>query len=349
MASTEPIRVLIAGIGCSSLGIEIFKALRHAGGYYLVGADIDPLSFGLGEEGFAQTYRIECRSNEEYVERLLEICRRESIEAVAPGAQVVHRLLSENRPRFESLGILLMLNSQRVVDICLDKTRSLALLREQGVPVPQALDILDESQAAAFPCFPCVVKPSANSGGSNLVFLAEDAEEAAFFVRYLKRRQCDASLQEYIPATDEFTVGVLSASDGQVLASIALKRSLGPKLCYSLRYGDRVISSGWSQGLIDAFPSVCSQAEQIATALGSTWALNIQGRLAADGTFYPFEINPRHSGTTYLRALAGFNEPHILLQRYLRNNIVLPGPLQPGYYLRAFREKYLPNSQLAHT
>lgn len=342
MPRTEPIRVLIAGIGCSSLGIEIFKALRHQGGYHLIGADVDSAAFGLTEEGFARTYHIRCASDKEYLDRLVEICRREAVEAVAPGAQVVHRLLSNDRPRFEDLGILLMLNSQEVVDVCLDKTRSLALLGDCGLRVPAAMDVGVESQVDDFALYPCVVKPSAMAGGSNLVFLAEDATEAKFFVRYLHKRGSDATLQQYVQSTDEFTVGVLSDKDGEIIGSIALKRLLGPKLSYSMRYGDRVISSGWSQGLIDTFPEVCSQAEQIARALGSTWSLNVQGRLDTEGTFCPFEINPRHSGTTYLRTLAGFNEPHILLQRYLRDVTITPGPLKRGHYLRAFREKYVP-------
>jgi carbamoyl-phosphate synthase large subunit len=120
-----------------------------------------------------------------------------------------------------------------------------------------------------------------------------------------------------------------------------LKRLLEHKLSYSLRYGDRVISSGWSQGLIDDFSQVKKQAEDIAQVLNSRWALNIQGRVDSQGIFYPFEINPRHSGTTYLRALAGFNEPHILIQQCLRGYSVPLQPLRKGYYLRSFTEKYV--------
>jgi carbamoyl-phosphate synthase large subunit len=114
-------------------------------------------------------------------------------------------------------------------------------------------------------------------------------------------------VQEYIDSSDEFTVGVMSSPKGEILSSIALRRNLNSKLSRSMAYGNRIISSGWSQGRIEAFPMICRQAEKIALALGSSWALNIQGRVRND-QFIPFEINPRHSGTSYFRALSGVNE-----------------------------------------
>ena len=95
-------------------------------------------------------------------------------------------------------------------------------------------------------------------------------------------------MQEYIDSTEEFTVGVMSSPEGNILSSIALRRNLNSKLSRSLSYDTRVISSGWSQGRIEPFPFICKQAEQIAFALGSTWALNIQGRVKNE-RFIPFE------------------------------------------------------------
>ena len=47
-------------------------------------------------------------------------------------------------------------------------------------------------------------------------------------------------------------------------------------------------------------------------------AINIQCRFV-DGVVKVFEINPRFSGTTSLRAMAGYNEPDILIQKHLFN------------------------------
>jgi carbamoyl-phosphate synthase large subunit len=340
------ISVLIAGIGAGSLGLEIFKSLRQAGAYRLIGTDISARAYGLYGEDFDRTYLLRRAPEREYVNQLVEVCARENVRALAPGAEEVHRLLAANRGRFARQSILLMLNTPEVIAACSDKSRTIAFLKQHHIPVPETAIAGSEDAISGFNRYPCVVKPAAMSGGSNLVFIAEDEREAKFFVGYLKRRGFQSLLQEYVDSTDEFTVGVLSAPTGELLGSIAMHRSLENKLSFSLRYGDRVISSGWSQGRIDVFPEVTSQAERIATALNSRWALNIQGRLGADGVFYPFEVNPRHSGTTYLRALAGFNEPHILLQRCLNERILPHPPLRVGYYLRGFTEKYVSPEQM---
>lgn len=340
--SHSPISVLIAGIGGGSLGLEIYKSLRLAGGYCLIGTDISDKAFGSYEEGFDRTYLLGRTDPLEYAAQLLEVCEKEDVDAIAPGAEQTHKILAEHQELFENAGILLMINASQVIELCSDKTRCLDFLRQHGIPVPAVMHVENEADVTEFGRFPCVVKPARDSGGSNMVFLAEDEDEAKFFVRYIRRRGPAPLLQEYIDSLKEFTVGVLSNPADQMIGSIALCRSHDQKLSVSLRYQDRVISSGWSQGLIDDFPEVRSQAERIASVLGSRWALNIQGRLAADGTFYPFEINPRHSGTTYLRALAGFNEPHILLQECLRGRRASIEPPKTGFYLRAFTEKYVP-------
>jgi len=338
----QKISVLIAGIGGGSLGLEIFKSLRYAGVYRLIGTDISDKAYGLGEDGFEHTHLLSQSTDENYALQLLDLCLKYKVDAIAPGAEEVHRILSKYRHIFEQEGIIVMINSTEVIDLCSNKSKTLQFLKENDIAVPVNRDVLSEEDAKDFNCYPCIVKPRSASGGSNLVFISENEEETMFFVRYLSRRGYEATLQEYIMPNDEFTVGVLSSPSGEILGSIALKRFLDSKLSYSMKYDDRVISSGWSQGEIDEFVEVRQQAEQCARLLNSRWALNIQGRLDNKGIFYPFEINPRHSGTTYLRALAGFNEPSILLQYCLRGNLPSQQPIKKGYYLRSFIEKYVP-------
>jgi carbamoyl-phosphate synthase large subunit len=108
-----------------------------------------------------------------------------------------------------------------------------------------------------------------------------------------------------------------------------------------------LISSGYSQGLIDSFQDLCAQAEHIALAVKSAGPLNVQGRVR-NGRLLPFEINPRFSASTYLRALAGFNEIDIFLQ-YLVHGIESSLPaIKPGYYLRSLNEVHVPLESIKH-
>jgi carbamoyl-phosphate synthase large subunit len=140
-------------------------------------------------------------------------------------------------------------------------------------------------------------------------------------------------------------VGVLTLPDGKPGGSIAMRRVFNAKLSVSIRTRRGIVSSGYSQGLIDDFPDIRETCEQIALKSGSTGPFNVQGR-RVNGRFVPFEINPRFSATAYLRAMAGFNEADLYV-RYCENG-VLPrtGPVHTGYYFRSLTETYVPQERI---
>jgi carbamoyl-phosphate synthase large subunit len=124
-----------------------------------------------------------------------------------------------------------------------------------------------------------------------------------------------------------------------------MKRMLEAKLSVAYRARGGIISSGYSQGRIEAYESICRQAEAIASVLQSKGPLNVQGRVR-QGILVPFEINPRFSASTYLRALAGFNEVDI----YVKTLLGFPRPerpeIRPGLYLRSLTETQVPLEQV---
>lgn len=329
--------VLIAGVGGASLGTEIFKCLRYSGNYNILGADISPYAYGLYQEGFTKTYVVD---REKYIENILGICKKEGVDAVVPGGEEPLLLLCNQKDLFDREGIFLATNSKGVVELCTDKIKVFDYLSSQGVPIPATI-LVDKVDELKNFNYPCVIKPSTGSGGSVFTYLAEDAEEALPYVSYLRKRDIKAIAQEYIPHYEgEYSISVLSLPTGKIAGSIALRRFFNCKLSYVVKYNDRIISSPYSQGLIDDFKDIREQAENIASKISSRGPLNIQGRLK-NGVFYPFELNARFSGGTYLRAMAGFNEVDIFLQFLFKHKYALPEKLNSGYYFRSLEEKYV--------
>lgn len=334
--------MLITGVGIGAVGLEIFKALRLASRYVLYGVDASRLSLGLYLKGFQKTFVVPRANDSDYISRMLEICKRERINAVAPGSEAELFRLTESSSQFDDLGVRLMTNNLNVIRLCSDKAALFDALRNAGIPIPQTNLIKSLKDVSKIHRYPCVVKPSVGSGGSRYASIVEDASEAKTVLNYLLRRGIVPLVQEYMPVDEgEFTVGIVTSPNSELLGSIAMKRSLDTLLSYSQRYNDRVLSTGISQGLIDDFPEVRRQAESIAHVLGSTWALNVQGRVVKK-TFLPFEVNPRHSGTTFLRALAGFNEPDLLLQYCFFSRKPKIWRIRRGYYLRNLGETFIP-------
>lgn len=326
--------VMIAGIGGASLGTEILKSLLTTETYRVFGCDISPLAFGHYQEGFAETFLVE---ENRYVERIKEICEDRKIQALIPGGEAPLNLLAPRAAEFERMGVHLVANSTDVVATCSNKRLFSERMQELGLPMPKTVSVTDADDIGEIP-IPCVIKPATGTGGSNLVVLASNIDEARMYVQYLLQNSDTAVIQEYIPEDEgEFTIGVLSLPNGEVAGSVVMQRLFNTKLSVLARTRMGLISSGFSQGLIDEFPEIREQAERIAIVLGSVGPINVQGRMR-NGVLLPFEINPRFSASTYLRTLAGFNEIDVYLRALLNAEAPAPVQISPGYYLRSLSE-----------
>ena len=339
---SKPIKVMIAGVGGASLGTEIYKSLRLAGGYEIYGCDVSATAYGLYDPGFARTYRV---TRESYVTSVMNSCVDAGVSWLIPGGEQPMTLLGEVANRLAEAGIQLLANAPDVVSLFSDKGATFKRLAEYGVTIPRTIAVNHAADLDHIG-LPCIVKPATGSGGSASVFFAVSADEAMIYAEFIRRNGSQPIAQEYVDAAEgEFTIGVLSLPDRRVVGSIALRRDLNAKLsvAYSGRGG--IVSSGYSQGHIGEYPELCIQAERISDAIGSRGPINIQARVR-DGVLLPFEINPRFSASTYLRALAGFNEVDVLL-RYLASGGEPERPaIQPGWYLRSLTEQYVSEDRL---
>lgn len=331
------ISALVAGIGGGSLGTEVLKALKLAGGYRIVGCDISPLAFGF-YAGFCDAVALARADG--YIESLLSICRTHNVQIVIPGAEVPTKLIANSAELFRKEGIALAINSADVAARTNDKKRCFSELSKLGIAIPRTSEADNVAALDEMP-LPCVIKPSVDSGGSAFVFYARDRDEMKFYATYLSLNGKKPIAQEYISHENgEYTVGVLSEPDGSIAGVIAMQRSFPNKLSISAEGENYLISSGISQGRFDEFPEICAAARKIAIALNSMGPLNIQGRVDAHGRFLPFEINPRFSASTYLRATAGFNEIDYFARR-LMELPVTPLSMRPGWYLRGVTEAFV--------
>jgi carbamoyl-phosphate synthase large subunit len=233
--------------------------------------------------------------------------------------------------------VLLASNVPGVIDLCSDKGLLFERLAALGVPTPQTVTITSADDVPDVG-YPCIVKASTGTGGSSYVFLAADPSEAALYLTHILANRPSAVVQEYVPLDEgEYTIGVLSLPDGTVAGSVALRRLFHAKLSVATRTSTGLISSGYSQGWIGPAPELTAQAEMIARAIGSRGPINIQARVRG-GILLPFEINPRFSASTYLRAMAGFNEIDAYLRFALDGVVPTLGPVRAGHYLRSLAE-----------
>jgi carbamoyl-phosphate synthase large subunit len=361
MENNPRISVLITGVGGGGFGRQILKALKMAEtSYTVVGVDMSPTSMGLYEVD--KSYVVPSAIESNYISKILDICSRENIRVLIPGSEPELLKISQHRGEFAKHKILLLINTPDVLKICMDKWATYKFLTKNGFDCPKSV-LVDENMEQiginieSTISFPMIIKPALSSGGSSNVFIAQDREELEFFIRYLIKQGLKPLIQSYLGShEEEYTVGVLTdISTGALIGSIAVKRQILSTLSSKIKVKNRcsgdmksdilVISSGISQGTIDDFPEVRRCCEEIAFKLGSRGPLNIQCR-KVDGKVFPFEINPRFSGTTSLRALVGFNEPDILIRKYILGADISHIEYKKGVIVRGLSELYIPSDKL---
>src|SRR6185312_559946 len=241
---------------------------------------------------------------------------------------------STSRDAVTAVGLFLPINPPEVIETCLDKVRTMEALGAAGFAVGAYRRVRSLDDAAGFEPLPAVLKPSIGGGGSANLYLVHDRAELMACARQLLAIYPEFLAQEYVGTPeDEYTVGVLVGMEGDVLNSIAMRRFILPALSNRIKVANRTarddlgpvlaVSSGISQGRIGRFPAVTEPCEEIARVLGARGPFNIQCRLVGD-RIHVFEINPRFSGTTSLRAMVGCNEPDTLVRAHVLGEEIEP-------------------------
>ncbi len=325
--------VMLTGVGGGGHGEQILKALRLAPEpYTIVGGDMSRHAKGLAEVDYA--YVLPPANDPDYLPTIFGLCRRHDAATLIHGSEPELRVMSARRQDIQGAGLFLPINPAEVIDLCMDKVKTAEALQSHGFNAPAFCHARSLDEIVAFDRLPVVIKPSRGGGGSANVFLAQTRDQLQTFGSYVLSQSDGCIVQEYVGTPDqEYTVGVLLSMDGELLNSIAVKREILSSLSNRLKVRNLTrradlgpvlaISNGISQGTIGRFPEVTEPCERIAVALGCRGPVNIQCRLV-DGRVSVFEINPRFSGTTSLRALVGYNEPDVLIRRHLLGERIEP-------------------------
>ena len=132
------LKVLIAGIGGASLGAEIAKCLKlETGSYEIIGCDISPYAYGHYDDLFSKTFVINIES---YIESIINICEKESVDIVVPGGEEQLRILATKIDVIKEVGTNLLINTPSVVDIFTDKLKTFEVLNNRGIDIPRTIE-----------------------------------------------------------------------------------------------------------------------------------------------------------------------------------------------------------------
>ncbi len=268
-------RILVTAVS-GNIGYGILKILQSED-HVLFGCDVNEIAAGmdLAEEFWQCKYAVD----DGYIEELLMRCKEHGITHLIPVNEREIERIGQERKKFEEIHVKVVIQTQKVLDICLDKYATARFLSEHGFDVPATYTDNTFKEAGKY-----ILKPRKSNGSKNLVLLASKEEIP-------DQIEKDYILQEYIESEEEYTIGVFRHS--QTINVIAFLRQL--KDGYS------------SQVELTEEKELIRIAERAAQAFDLEGYINIQLR-KKDGKYYIFEINPRISGTVRFRHMLGYTD-----------------------------------------
>jgi carbamoyl-phosphate synthase large subunit len=163
-----------------------------------------------------------------YIDTILDICRKEKIQAISTCIDPEIMILAQHRKKFEEIGVLVLAPAQKTAEICFDKFLMYQHLVSCGVPTVRTYGDVDsfkkglEEHEIAFPVF---VKPRTGSGSVGARKVETMDELVTAFAQ-------DASLivQEYMGDAQDLDADVYIDTVSHKVVSAFTKKKLETKI-----------------------------------------------------------------------------------------------------------------------
>lgn len=314
--------IAVTGVG-GGVGQSILKSLDNSG-YNVIALDGEVLAAGLYAS--SKSYSIPYASSPDYIEALLEICKKEKIDLLFPGLDAELMPLSLNSDVFKAIGTTVMVSRPEVIDISDNKQETYDKLITAGVVVPFTFPM--EKFIPKEEDFPLIIKQKVGGARSKNIFLTKTQKDWKMVKEKIGDHFSDYIVMEYIEG-DEYTCGSINL-DSTCKGVIVMRRILrdgDTHKCFSVK--NEVIENA---------------VKKVVEAIKPFGGCNVQLRMK-NNIPYVFEINARCSGTTGARTLCGFNEPKMIAD-YLLKNIEPVYTIKELTILRYWKELVVENGDV---
>lgn len=250
----------------------------------------------------------------DYIEALLDICIKNDVGMIVPLNDLELPVLAERRDVFINAGIVPVISTPQVIDICFDKWKTYLFIRNMELSTPATYinldDFYNDLQVGMIE-FPVVVKPRWGAASLGIEY-PEDTNDLEAAYRLLKKKLfksflSDASandperaiiIQEHLDGS-EYGLDVVNDLKGNYIVTFAKK-----KLAMRAGETDRAITTGEDE-LINLGRSIGEHLSHIGN-LDCDVIRNSKG-------LFVLEMNPRFGGGYPFSHESGANIPAALI------------------------------------
>ncbi|MBP8945730.1 MAG: NAD-dependent epimerase/dehydratase family protein [Paludibacteraceae bacterium] len=312
------------GISCigSGVGQSVINSLRLSRlPLRTIGLGTNPFAFGAYDcDEYDYTKNI---YEKDYIDDLIDKCIKHNIDLIIPGLDDEALLFAQNSDKFEKAGIIAIHADKELISICRDKERmSLELNKTVNVFVKSYdKNSLLEDISFGNIKFPFIAKPRSGFASRGIEIIRNEGD--------IKKINESHIIQELaIPSKDDpnydFYMSQISKNINPQVSEVSIQVVYSPEgELMGRMFSYNKLNNGVPIEIVpyenEYIWAIIDQLMPALLKLGLKGPLNIQGRLTDEGLKL-FEMNPRFTGITGLRALMGFNEVEACVKEWLNIN-----------------------------
>jgi carbamoyl-phosphate synthase large subunit len=289
--------ILVSGAS-GIVGYGVLRSLRHFNDYRLIGTTIYNESIA---PAFCDVFELAVpTNNENYIDWLCSVIKKHSVDMVIPGIEADMYSWNDHREELEKSGAVVLLNQNRLVNLCKDKW---VFYKELVDVIPDYLIPTSDDLSSNIYGFPYILKPKKGFGSKGIIRINDERD----YANNKEKMNNDLIMQPIVGTDDEeYTVSAFFDFEHSLIDYLALKRKLSPN-----GYTDiaEVVDYDFSEIL-----------RTIADAVKPLGPTNFQFRFT-ENSVKLLEINPRISSSTSIRAAFGYNESKMSIDYFLENKV----------------------------
>lgn len=289
--------ILILSAGTRDKVVQYFKKEVGADGN-VVATDCSNLAPAVYDAD--KFYLVPRITAPDYLERILEICKKERIDGAFSLIDPELSLLAKEKDRFLEIGTVPIISPYELVETCFDKYKMYQMLRRMQIPTGKCY--VDKEEFYRAVCageisYPVFVKPVRGSASININKVNGKEEIDLLFTLYE-----DLMIQEYMDGQEygaDVYIDMISGKCTSLFVKKKIKMRAG-ETDKSVSFKDEKLFS-----MLRDFVETCGFRGMIDIDI-----------FDIDGTYYISEVNPRFGGGYPHAYACGVNMP-----RYILNNL----------------------------
>ena len=327
MSGSETLINVLLVSGGGFQGLAVLKGLLQADHIRVVLADCYAENIGCY---FAHRSHVvpPISAKDRFLEELFRICEAEAISVIFPSTEFELAVLAEHTEAFAARGVRLAVSSAAFLKRVCDKKELYALLKEEGLPAPDVIEL-----AGSGLTFPILGKPRSGWGGKGQIVLHSAHQLTQYSLAELRERYVwHPFYRDFVEYSADFAINLEGA-----ISDVCIRERV------RVSGGFAVIAKSRNEKLASG---IARRFARAAVRRGGLGIFNLQ-LMAVGGQLFISDVNPRMGTSATFGYGTGINLPVFVCSSGTRKKVRKPpAAREPVTMVRYLEELFVQDQSL---